>query len=185
MSNEEALQFIKRNPVGVAGVAVALALGGWMYFRGDAGTVLEEELSRHQTEALRLGNNVKFSAQLNEQLVALQSANKEIDARVVRAGQAGANTQFFYQLESETGVKLKDLRPGPVPAPAKGAKSPFIPVPFALSAEGSYAQLLDLLRRLESGPRYARIVSASFSGSLANRNSPLTLSLSVELLGLP
>ena len=185
MTSEEALQFLKRNPVGVAGVAVALAMGGWIYYRGDEGTALEEELSRRQADALRLGNNVKYAVQLNEQLAALQAANKEIDAKVVRAGQVGANTQFFYQLESETGVKLKDLRPGTVPAPAKGAKSPFVPVPFSLSAEGSYSQLLELLRRLESGPRYARIVTASFSGSLANRNTPLTLSLSVELLGLP
>ena len=185
MTNEEALQFIRRNPIGVAAVAVALALGGWIWYRGDEGPVLEEDLSRRQADALRLGNNVKYSGQLNEQLGALQAANKEIDARVVRAGQVGANTQFFYQLESETGVKLKDLRPGPVPAPAKGAKSPYIPVAFSLTADGSYGQLLDLLRRIESGPRYARINSASLSVSLANRNSPLSLSLSVELLGLP
>ena len=104
---------------------------------------------------------------------------------IVRAGQVGANMQFFYQLESETGVKLKDLRPAAVAPPAKGAKSPFVPVGFSLSADGSYVQLLNLLRRIESGPRYARIVSASLSGSLSDRRSPLTLSLSVELLGLP
>ena len=185
MTNEEALQFIRRNPIGVAAVAVALALGGWIWFRGDDVPALEEDLSRRQADALRLGNNVKYAAQLNEQLAALQTANREIDSRVVRAGQVGANTQFFYQLERETGVKLKDLRPGPVPVPVKGAKSPFIPVAFSLSADGSYGQLLDLLRRIESGPRYARINSASLAVSLANRNSPLSLSLSVELLGLP
>lgn len=185
MTNEEALHFIKRNPIGVAGVAAAFLLGGWIYYRGDDGPALEEDLLRRQADALRLGNNVKYAAQLNEQLAALQAANKEIDAKVVRAGQVGANTQFFYQLESETGVKLKDLRPGAVSVPAKGAKSPFVPVAFSLSAEGTYSQLLDLLRRLESGPRFTRIISASFAGSLANRNSPLTLSLSVELLGIP
>ena len=95
MTNEEALQFIRRNPIGVAAVAVALALGGWIWYRGDEGPVLEEDLSRRQADALRLGNNVKYAGQLNEQLGALQAANKEIDARVVRAGQVGANTQYL------------------------------------------------------------------------------------------
>ncbi len=185
MTNEEALQFIRRNPVGVVCFVLALVLGGWTYYRSDAGPALEEELKRRQADAVRLENNVKYSAQLKEQLDALQAAAKQIDARVVRAGQVGANMQFFYQLESETGVKLKDLRPAAVAPPAKGAKSPFVPVGFSLSADGSYVQLLNLLRRIESGPRYARIVSASLSGSLADRRSPLTLSLSVELLGLP
>ena len=78
MTSEEALQFLKRNPVGVAGVAVALALGGWVYYRGDDGTALEEELSRRQADALRLGNNVKYAVQLNEQLAALQAANNAV-----------------------------------------------------------------------------------------------------------
>lgn len=185
MTNEEALQFVRRNPVGVACSILALALGGWTYYRSDVGPALDEELRRRQADAVRLENNVKYSVQLKEQLDALQAAAKEIDARVVRAGQVGANMQFFYQLESETGVKLKDLRPASVAAPAKGAKSPFVPVSFSLSAEGSYVQLVNLLRRIESGPRYARIISASLSGSLADRRSPLSLSLSVELLGLP
>ena len=185
MTKEEALQFIRRNPVGTVSVLVALGLGGWIYFRSDAGPALEEDLKRRQGEAVRFENNVKYSAQLKEQLAALQAAAKEIDARVVRAGQVGANTQYFYKLESETGVKLKDLRPAAVAPPAKGAKSPFVPVGYTVSADGSYVQLLNFLRRIESGPRYARINTASLSGSLADRKTPLTLTLGVELLGLP
>jgi hypothetical protein len=185
MTKEEALQFIRRNPVGTVSVLVALGLGGWIYFRSDAGPALEEDLKRRQGEAVRFENNVKYSAQLKEQLAALQAAAKEIDARVVRAGQVGANTQYFYKLENETGVKLKDLRPAAVAPPAKGAKSPFVPVGYTVSADGSYVQLLNFLRRIESGPRYARINTASLSGSLADRKTPLTLTLGVELLGLP
>jgi hypothetical protein len=185
MNAQDLLQFIKRNPVGISCLVLALGLGGWIYYRSDAGPALEEELRRRQGDAQRLENNVKYSAQLKEQLASLQASAKEIDSRIVRAGQVGANTQFFYQLESETAVKLKDLRPAAVVPPAKGAKSPFVPVGFMVSADGSYVQLLEFLRRIESGPRYARIVSASLSGSLADRRVPLTLSLSVELLGLP
>ena len=56
---------------------------------------------------------------------------------------------------------------------------------YTVSADGSYVQLLNFLRRIESGPRYARINTASLSGSLADRKTPLTLTLGVELLGLP
>ena len=47
------------------------------------------------------------------------------------------------------------------------------------------ARVENLVPREIWSERYARINSASLSVSLANRNSPLSLSLSVELLGLP
>lgn len=185
MDKGDAVQLIRRNPVGAACGVIALLLGGWTYFRADAEPALEAEFAQRQSDAVRLGNNVKHAVQLREQLRALQAANKAIDARVVRAVQVGANSQFFYRLESETGVKLRDLRPAPVVPPAKGAKSPFVAVGFSVSAEGSYGQLLDFLRRIEEGPHYSRILTASLSASVSDRRAPLTLALNVELLGLP
>lgn len=185
MTGEELIALVKKNPIsaGCGLLSVLLAVG--IYFRGDEIPSAEAELSQKSAEAQRLAQNLINSAQLKEQLEAITAANKAIDAGIIRASQVGNNTQYFYKLESETGVKLVDFRPQAVPPPAKGSKAAFTPVTFNVGVQGTLPQVLDFLRQLENGGRYTRVLTASLSGAPANRKSPLTLTLVVELLGLP
>lgn len=185
MTSEEQMALIKKNPISVGCGVLSLLLVAGLYFRSDAIPAAEAELAQKATEAERLAANIKYSDKLKEQLEALVAANKAIDAGIIRASQVGTNTQYFYKLESDTGVKLVDFRPLSVAAPAKGAKAAFAPVGFNVSAQGTLPQILDFLRLLESGTRYSRVMTASVSGTVTNRKVPLTLSLTVELLGLP
>jgi hypothetical protein len=185
MTTAEQIALLKKNPVSVGCGVLSLLLIAGLYFRGDAIPAAEAELAQKAAEAERLAMNIKYSDKLKEQLEELIAANKEIDTRIIRASQMGINTQYFYKLESDTGVKMIDFRPLSVTAPAKGAKAAFSPVGFNVSVQGSLPQILDYLRLLESGVRYCRVLTASVSGNAALRKGPLTLSLSIELLGLP
>lgn len=184
MTNEEQIALLKKNPISVGCGLLSILLGVGIYFRGDAIPTAEAELGQKSAEAERLAQNLKYSVQLNEHLEAVQAAGKVIDSRIIRATQVGTNTQYFYQLESDTGVKMVDFRPQGSAA-AKGAKSLYTPVAFIVSVQGTLPQVLDFVRQLEGGARYARVVTASVSTVPANRGGPLTLSLVVELLGLP
>jgi len=185
MSNAELMALVRKHPISVGGGLVALLLGAAIYVRGSKLPDAEADLAQQAADAQRHGANVMNASQLKEQLDVLVGANKAIDSRLVRGGQIAINTQFFYKLSSETGVKLNDFRQAP-PAPAgKGPKSIFTPVGFTVSATGSLAQLLDFLHRLESGTHYCRIMGATVSTMAANRNGPITMTLNLELLGLP
>jgi type II secretory pathway pseudopilin PulG len=186
MTKAELIAFSKKSPVvvicGVLGVAL---LGAWFYFKDDIDE--QTELLAQRTElADRYALNVKNSAQLKQQYDALVAANKAIDARIIRASQLGANAQYFYTLETQTGVKLvsdpRQTTPATVGKPAKGS---FVPVGFSISVQGTLSQLLDFLRALESGEHYCRVLTASFGVNASKRSGPLTLSLTVELLGTP
>ncbi len=185
MTTEEQVALLKKNPISVGCGVLSLLLVAGLYFRSDEIPTAEAELAQKSAESQRLALNITYSAQLKEQWDALAAANKEIDTRIIHAIQVGINTQYFYKLESDSGVKLVDFRTLPTSVPVKGAKSAFMPVGFNVSVQGSLPQVLDFLRALESGTRYSRVLTASLSGAPANRKSPLTLSLSVELLGLP
>jgi hypothetical protein len=185
MSNAELMALVKKHPISVGGGVVALLLGAGIYFRSSELPNAEEELTQKAAEAERHGANVKNATQLKEQVDALAAANKEIDSRLVRGGQIAINTQFFYKLSSETGVKLNDFRQSPPGPPGKGPKAVFTPVGFTVSATGTLAQLIDFLHRLESGAHYCRVVGSTISGAAGNRDSPLTMTLNLELLGLP
>jgi hypothetical protein len=184
MTNAELMAFVRKNPISVGCGALALVLGGAIYFRASEIPAAEAELTQKSAEADRHGANLKNAAQLKEQLDALIAANKEIDSRLVRGSQIAINTQFFYKLSSETGVKLNDFRQAP-PGPAAKGKAVFTPVGFTVSTSGSLAQLIDFLNRLESGAHYCRVLTATVAASSGNRSGPITMTLNLELLGQP
>lgn len=185
MTSAEQVALLKKNPISVGCGVLSLLLVAGLYLRSDEIPTADAELLQKLAESQRLAQNITYSAQLKEQVEALVAANKEIDSRIIRASQVGTNTQYFYKLESESGVKLVDFRPLSTAAPAKGSKATFMPVGFNVSVQGSLPQVLDFLRMLETGTRYSRVLTASLAGAPANRKGPLTLSLSLELLGLP
>lgn len=186
MSNEELLAFVKKNLVGtICGGLSLLALGGWYYRSGDVPTI-EQEVAAKSAEAQRYELNLLNAKQLQEHVDALLAANKEIDSRLVRGSQLGRNVQFFYKLENESGAKLTtDPRQSPLAPPGKNAaKGAYTPVAFSVTVSGDLPQLLRFLRRLESGVHYCRVLGASCTVP-QERSLPLTLNLSLELLGLP
>lgn len=187
MSKDELVALIKKNPISVGCGVLALALGVGLYFRADAIPEAEAERDQKTAEADRLTINVKNSEKLKEQLEELAAAGKTIESRMVRVNQLGTNTQYFYKIFADTGVKPVDSPRQNTTAAnmPKGGKTAFISVSFSLSVQGSMSQILDFLRQLESGTHYCRVMSATLSSGGAVRSGPLTLSLNLELLGLP
>jgi hypothetical protein len=186
MTNEELIALIKKNPVSVGCGFLSLLLAGALYFRSEEIPAAEDELTQKTALAERYALNLKNAVQLKEQFDAIAAANKIIDGRIIRISQLGNNTQFFYKLQSDTGVKLVDFRQNTTAAtPPKGPKTTFVPVAFVVSVQGTLPQILDFLRQLESGPHYSRILAATCAGNPISRSGLLTLSLSLELLGLP
>jgi len=185
MSNEAVIAFIKKNPISVGCGLLSLVLVAGTYFRGASIPDAEADLAQKSAEAGKHAANIKNAVQLQEHLDALVAANKEIDSRIIRAGQLGVNNQYFFKLESDTGAKLVDFRQVPLPTAPKGPKTAFNPVAFNVSVQGSLAQLIDFLHRLESGAHYCRVLTANCAVAPLQRDGPLTLSLTLELLGLP
>jgi hypothetical protein len=183
MTNQELVALIKKNPISVGCGVICLAVGAALYFRADAIPTKETELAAKSAEGERHGLNIKNARDLKEHYDALVTANKEIDSRLVRAIQLGANVEIFSKLERETGVKLIDPRQTGS-TPPKGAQK-FTAVAFAVAAQGDLTQILKFLHALENGEHYCRILNANLSLNGVKRDAPLTLTLSLELLGLP
>jgi hypothetical protein len=180
MTTPELVALLKKNPVIVICGALSLALAGALYFRsGDieaANTALDEK----SAEGNRYTQNSTNAVQLKEQLDAIVAANVTIEGRMIRASDLGINQQYFYKLESDSGVKLSDLRQG-----GKGNLGPdakHIPIGFTMSVQGDFAQVLTFLRTLEDGTHYCRVLTATCGGG---RKGTVTLTLNLEVLGRP
>jgi hypothetical protein len=183
MSNEQLLELLKKNPISVACGVLVLLLGVAIYLRLDlvpeSAKLLEEKVS----EGERLIANVNNSAQLLEQLAAMTEARTEVEKRFAKRNELAMNLQYFYRLETETGVKLLTLVQNPAPPIKPGTKVSLGGIGFTLSFQGSYLTAMDFLRRVENGFHYSRTTSAGIATVAGNRAGPVTISLSLELFG--
>jgi hypothetical protein len=186
MSNQELFALIRKNAIFVACLVLSAIIGITWYLRSGLLPDEEKVLAEKSKQGELISANIEDSHQLKEQYAQIVDANQTIANRMIRTGQLAENLQYFYRLENETGTKLTgDPRPVVAAAVAKNApKTTYTPVGFNLAVQGSYVQLIDLLRRLENGEHYCRVIACNMKPMGESRTSPMTLSLSIELLGI-
>jgi Tfp pilus assembly protein PilO len=187
MTTADLVPFIKKQPVGMACLVVTLLCGGALYYRSDAIAVSQAEYEAKSAEANKMLGNVKGAPGLAEQVAEIQALAKDLDSRLVRSSQLAVNLQYFYKLEADHGVKLLDVRQNPLVV-RRGPKTTYTPVPFSLTVQGSYAQLVKFLGELQNGRHLCRIGSATFTQTGGTGDGTafapdVTLTINLDLLG--
>ena len=186
MTGEDLTAAIKKHPLSVVCALVAVICGGLLYYRSSNITASQAELEAKNAEATKMIANVRNSTGLAEQVAEMQAHRKELESRLLKAGQLAVNLQYFYKLEAETEVKLSgDVRQGTLP---KSTKT-YVGVPFTVSVHGSYAQVANFITRLQNGRHFCRITSSTLSKANSLDSAPgesdMSLTLNLELLGQP
>ena len=184
MTSAELSTTLKKHPIGVACALVSIACGVVLYLHADNIATSQAESDSATAEATKMIANVRNSTGLVEQAAEMASLSKELEGRLMKAGQLAVNLQYFYKLEAETEVKLVDVRQGSLP---RNAKTQYIGVPFTVTIQGSFAQVMNFLSRLQSGRHFCRINTATFSkaGGENAGGTGMTLALSLDILGQP
>lgn len=195
MTGADLLARVKKQPIAFACGLLALLCGVALYFRSDAVDEAQRLFEEKDKESQKIALNARHTTGLAEQVQEIQAGAKQLESRLVHAGDLANNLQFFYRLENETGVKLIDVRQNSLPTPkANAPKTLFIPVSFSLTLQGNYAQVWAFIRRVETGPHFARFdrltvsklegagrLEAGVGAGVDQMNAVFT----VELLGTP
>jgi len=184
MASSDFLALLKKHPVGVGCALLSLVCGVVLYLRSGNIAANHTELEARSAEAAKMVSNIRNSSNLAEQVVEIQTQTKEMEARLLKASQLAVNLQYFYKLETENEVKLIDVRQNSIP---KGAKTVYQGVPFTVSVQGSYTQVMNFLGKLQNGRHFCRINTANFTKAAgANTSGPvINLSINLDLLGQP
>lgn len=187
MTGADLIAMIRKQPVGFACAVVSIGCALALYLRGDLIAESQTKYEATAKQAARVQANLKNAANLPEQLAEAQALGKELDGRLMRAGQLASNLQYFYKLEAENEIKLADLRQGAVSTSRNGPKSAFVGISYSLAVQGSFKQITQFMTRLENGRHFCRYTSASFSklGGNASATDPMSVSLNIELFGTP
>lgn len=182
------VNFVKKHPIGVGCVVLAILLTVASSMRADSMGELETKVDELTREGERLQNNLRYGAKLDEHLATVKRATGLVRDRAINPGSLATNLQYFYRLESDLGLKLIDLRQG-TPEKSK-TKSEYVAVPYTVAVEGTYRQLIAFVRELESGSHYVRFLSSNLSPSRAAdtvsgdpTNPTIVLSLNLQILG--
>lgn len=191
MTGAELTALLKKQPLGSACGVLAIVCGGLLYWRSDAISISQAEYEARSAEAGKMIDNVKAAPGLEEQVREIQALGKDMEARLIRASQLAVNQQYFFKLEADSSVKFLDLRQNPLPRST--GKTLYVGVPFTLTAQGTYSQVMKFLGALQNGRHFCRITSANFTkaGGSASEGSGgavvqvLNLTLNLELLGQP
>lgn len=184
-----AKELIQKNPLKSAALLLSLGLIGFGVYRHFDLPAIEEEQERLSRQATLSRGNVMNSSTLNEQLETLRTANKSVAERLAKASDLAGNTQYFYRIENETGVREISLSP----VAAKGGKNAapkghYQTVTFSLVVEGKFNQVVNLMDRLEGGAWFGRIASLTLrhTTNADTRADPqLTATITVDLLASP
>ncbi len=184
MTGADISVFVKKHPVGVACGLVAVACGVMLYLNSGDIALSQAENEARTAEANKMIANVRNSTNLAEHVAEVQALSKEMESRLMRAGQLAVNLQYFYKLEAENEVKLVDVRQVGM---NRSNKMQYVTVPFALTVQGTFPQLVNFLNKLQSGRHFCRINSATFNkgGGASDVGGEMTLSLNLEILGQP
>lgn len=184
MTAADLTALIRKQPIGFVCGLLSLGCVVALYLRSDLIPKSQTLYDETAKQVARMQANLRNAANLPEQLAEAQALGKELESRLMRAGQLASNLQYFYKLEAENEVKLLDLRQGTV---GKGAGKTYVGVPYSLAVQGTYKQVTQFITRLRTGRHFCRFTSASLSKQSggAPGTDLMSVAVNIELFGTP
>jgi Tfp pilus assembly protein PilO len=181
MTTADLVALVKKHPIGFGCLLVSLICGVLLYLRSGNIAASQAELEASSADAAKMMANVRNSKGLPEQVAEIQAQTKELESRLMKAGQLAVNLQYFYKLETENEVKLVDVRQNAFP---RGLKTMYGGVPFNVTVQGSFTHVTNFMNRLQNGRHFCRIITSNYT-KVQDNTGDISLSLNLELLGQP
>lgn len=189
MSIQDILRKVLEYPIALAATALALILGIAFLVRGLALPEIEQSITELQATRQTLTMNRKNAVGLESDLEMITTMVSEIDKRSLRSNQRSSNIAYFYATEAESSIKLSSITQGTAVVPNKkeklftALKSRTV-IPFKLSANGLFEDVLEYMGALQEGDKLGRIRSFSISTQREDAGSALVkLDLNINMLG--
>lgn len=195
MNTETITAKFRQYPVAFVAVGVSILLIVGLYVRsmGMADLAARQEKLASEWETMEK-DVFKNSVNLETHLEKADAISQDVRKRLIRSSELAKNYQYFYRLESSTGVRISSLQQEtsapPPPRRQGGDGSPpapalFSKVGYKMSVKGQFSELLDLLKALEDGEHFYQLKTFSLQRNTDSKERQLSLTLNFDLLGNP
>jgi len=192
MNVDAILTKIKRYPVAVTCIVLAVVLIGVLYMRRSHIPALEEEMNQMEGKWKAIGENKLHAVDLSTHLEKLNVISDNIEGRLMSADSKAINYQYFFKLEKSSGVRIEDLNQRNIDNQSARSGAPkfelFQPIVFTVTAEGTFKQILTFLYEMQHGIYFTIIKDFSCSSIEAEEGKAvqdlLSLSVTLQVLGV-
>ncbi len=174
----------------VCGILILLS-STLLMIRGSKVEERKQELQELERKWSQMQVNLDRSRELEEEVARLDQQLERLRERLFEVDEVAENFEFFYQLEEENNVKLRQFtqgKPGDGEDLEIGRKglSNFSVLPYAMVAEGNFAELLEFLTALNHADPIVRIddVRLAKAGDSA-RSQELVVRFNCHVLATP
>ncbi len=153
----------------VCGVLTPLALV-LLFMRGPKAAQLDSQLANLEREWQQIQTNLERSAGLDEDIEQLESGLEEVQGRLMKTGDVALNSEFFYNLERQTGVVFQrfsqgDATEGQGLNMAVDELRHFSVIPYDISLSGNLESILTFIDALDRQRFIIRLESLNLSRS--------------------
>ena len=182
MTAADLVEKFRRFPIPTISAVIVVVCAVTYYLRIDLVSDLEAKRDEAMDQRFQVDLNRVAGATLKDHAEEMRAKLVALEERVVQPSDLANNMNYFYQLESNTGVSLGDIRQNvnlDKPAP----KTQLGGVGYSLSLSGVFSQVVAYLNELENGSRYYRFRSFSVQRGRDSNQSSVALNLNFELLG--
>ncbi len=176
----------REHPVILVCAVLSIGLAAAIFVRGGTLADVRRDLDRVSAEGERIDENIKNSSNLSRHLDSLRSITQDVDTRLIRPSELARNLQYFYRLESETGVRIASLDQRGVPAAGDNEdERVYVSVPYEMSVEGEFRDIISFIHTIENGVHFVRIRNFEIIRARQTESTLLSLAIRLELLGRP
>lgn len=166
----------------IAAGAVALVCGLFIALRFPKVSELEAAREKADDDVRKMQRNISNGDNLESQLDRIDRITDRLLERTIIPEDASVNKAYFYQFETQD-LKIQSVEQrDPVGGGKPWSMKNFDTVEFTLSAQGSFAEVLELAYRIRGGAKLVRVTSLSLlpEGAGYQRTIELTIEAIAE-----
>lgn len=172
--------FFRRNLFAVVcsvAIVVLLGLGWWLWHDIKH---QEEDLVARTAQGEAELETIAMSPLLREALAQTRAAVDRVNRNLAVESNLADNLWYFYKLEEQTKARIRGLNQLATSGPGQDTRAEYKPIPYTMEISGTFAQVMDFLQSLESGPRLVKVRGFTFRrGDTSGDNVLLQLDLTV------
>lgn len=177
-----AATFLRRNLFAVvccAIVVVLLGTGWWLWHDlGHQDEILQSRTLQGEAEL----ETIAMSPLLREALAQTRTAVDRINRNLAVESNLADNLWYFYKLEEQTKARIRGLNQLATSGPGQDDRAEYKPIPYTMEVSGTFAQVMDFLQSLESGPRLVKVRGFNFRRGESSGDA-VVLQLELSVLG--
>lgn len=177
-----AATFLRRNFFAVVCCVIMVVLLGAGWYLWHDLRHQEEDLQSRTLQGEAELETIAMSPLLREALAQTRTTVDRINRNLAVESNLADNLWYFYKLEEQTKARIRGLNQLATSGPDQDGRAEYKPIPYTMEVSGTFAQVMDFLQSLESGPRLVKVRGFTFRRSETGTDT-VVLQLDLTVLG--